>query len=65
MAEKPTIVCKPDGPYVVTGLAQLVNSRGEPIEAKATMSLCRCGGSANKPFCDGTHWSVKFADETN
>lgn len=45
---------KPDGPYLVQHLEHLSNRRGA-IETKATMALCRCGGSANKPFCDGTH----------
>ncbi len=45
----------PNGPYVVKNLASLRNSKGEPISADATIALCRCGGSANKPFCDGTH----------
>src|SRR5437667_10517063 len=44
-----------DGPYVVTGVATLVNSRGERLPAEPKMTLCRCGGSTNKPFCDGTH----------
>ncbi|MFQ6031164.1 MAG: CDGSH iron-sulfur domain-containing protein [Dehalococcoidia bacterium] len=33
--------------------------------AKPTMALCRCGGSANKPFRDGTHWYKKFTDDKN
>lgn len=50
-----TIECRPDGPYLVKGLETLVNSRGEALAATAVVALCRCGGSATKPFCDGTH----------
>lgn len=52
---KARITCAPNGPLLVRGVTLLSNSRGEPIEAKPNMALCRCGGSANKPFCDGTH----------
>jgi len=54
-----------DGPLVVKGVAELRNSRGEPIPAKDPIYLCRCGGSANKPFCDGTHKKIGFKDEKN
>jgi len=50
-----TIKCASDGPYLVGNLNDLRNSRGEPVQSKAKIALCRCGGSANKPFCDGTH----------
>jgi CDGSH-type Zn-finger protein len=50
-----------DGPYLVTNVSNLVNSRGEPIRAEPEMALCRCGGSANKPFCDGTHARIGFS----
>jgi CDGSH-type Zn-finger protein/ferredoxin len=54
--DAPTISPKPDGPYLVKGLQALYNSRGETIPSPGGGSaLCRCGGSANKPFCDGTH----------
>jgi len=54
------IQCIPNGPYVVTNVEHLQNSRGEPIPARPQMALCRCGGSRNKPFCDGTHASIGF-----
>ncbi len=58
--EKPTIKPAPDGPYLVKNLQQFSNRKGD-IETKATMALCRCGESANKPFCDGTHAKIGFS----
>ncbi|MEN8198118.1 MAG: CDGSH iron-sulfur domain-containing protein, partial [Pseudomonadota bacterium] len=59
----PTIECKENGPYLVRGLGGLTGPAGEPIQAKPVMALCRCGGSANKPFCDGTHAKNGFSGE--
>lgn len=59
-SQRPTIECSPNGPYLVEGLANLRNSRGESIAVKPVIALCRCGGSANKPFCDGTHAKIGF-----
>jgi CDGSH-type Zn-finger protein len=50
-----------DGPYLVTNVSNLMNSRGEQIPAEPEVALCRCGGSANKPFCDGTHARIGFS----
>ena len=58
--KKPNITPTPDGPYLVNGLKRFANQRG-PIETKEKMALCRCGGSANKPFCDGTHARIGFS----
>jgi CDGSH-type Zn-finger protein len=54
-----------DGPYEVKGAVDLVDSRREAFTlADEAIYLCRCGQSANKPFCDGTHNKVGFrADE--
>ncbi len=52
-----------NGPLQVKNLDNFTNSRDEPIETKASMALCRCGESNNKPFCDGTHASINFTDE--
>lgn len=59
-ARGPRIVPEPNGPYQVTNVTALENSRGESISARPEMALCRCGGSANKPFCDGTHAAIGF-----
>jgi len=58
--KKSSITPTPDGPYLVKDLNNFANQKG-PIEAKETMALCRCGGSANKPFCDGTHAKIGFS----
>jgi len=58
---QPSIECRVDGPYLVKDLDSLANSKGEPIVCKAVMALCRCGGSATKPFCDGTHKKNGFS----
>lgn len=57
---KPTITPTPDGPYVVKGLERCSNQKG-PIETSGTMALCRCGQSARKPFCDGSHKQAGFS----
>lgn len=62
-SNKPTIEPTPSGPYTVRDLSNLINSRGESIEANPLMALCRCGQSNNKPFCDGTHARVGFSGE--
>jgi CDGSH-type Zn-finger protein len=58
--KKPSITPTPDGPYLVKNLENFSNRKG-PIETKETMALCRCGGSGNKPFCDGTHTKIGFS----
>jgi CDGSH-type Zn-finger protein len=57
MAIKITI--RENGPYVVEGEFQLVDAHGNEIPA-IKRSLCRCGGSTTKPFCDGTHSKIGF-----
>ena len=61
-----TIRVKKSGPYVVTGVVSLTDGDGKayPLTAGA-VALCRCGHSANKPFCDGSHSGRGFeADES-
>jgi CDGSH-type Zn-finger protein len=67
MAAKPKIACLPNGPYSLvneeTGLGEtLRRSSGEPLAVAGKASLCRCGGSKKKPFCDGTHRTNGFSD---
>ncbi|MGH9897779.1 MAG: CDGSH iron-sulfur domain-containing protein [Pyrinomonadaceae bacterium] len=58
--ERPCIKPTPDGPYLVENLQRFSN-RKRAIEGRPTMALCRCGGSKNKPFCDGTHAKIGFS----
>lgn len=55
-----TITLAANGPILVNGPVELKNAKGEPIEAGQATALCRCGGSVNKPFCDGTHQKIGF-----
>lgn len=50
------------GPYKVSGPIELFTSEGAsvPVPDGDTVYLCRCGGSTNKPFCDGTHSKLGF-----
>jgi CDGSH-type Zn-finger protein len=57
---KTTIQCVENGPYMVKGPVVFKGDKGEPIETMVVMSLCRCGGSKSKPFCDGTHSQIGF-----
>lgn len=63
MGNPASIECKPDGPYLVKDLADLRDAHGERIEAPPAYALCRCGGSAKKPFCDGTHKKNGFSGD--
>jgi CDGSH-type Zn-finger protein/truncated hemoglobin YjbI len=52
-----------DGPYLVTNAENFTNWLGERLHARPQMALCRCGRSAIKPFCDGTHAEIGFRSE--
>ncbi len=62
-SKTPKISFEKNGPIKVTDLEELKNSRGESVQTKKTMILCRCGASQNKPFCDGRHNTIGFTDE--
>ena len=57
---KGTITVRPNGPYRVEGGVPLEAPDGTPYELKPAYSLCRCGKSANKPYCDATHKECGF-----
>jgi CDGSH-type Zn-finger protein len=50
------------GPYMVEGDVRIVDPLGNEYDlgGEAAVFLCRCGSSATKPFCDGTHERVRF-----
>lgn len=57
------VVC-PDGPLLVRGDFDIVTPSGEPVpRTRNTVALCRCGASAIKPYCDGTHKMINFRTE--
>lgn len=58
----PRVALIDDGPLFVQGDISLESADGETYEPLNRMSLCRCGASANKPYCDGTHSSIDFKD---
>ena len=51
---------QPDGPLAVTGNLEICTGTGRTVDRVTTARLCRCGGSASKPFCDGTHARIGF-----
>lgn len=56
-----TVYVRPDGPYIVTG-DFVLDARAAPRDG-ASVVLCRCGHSTNKPYCDGAHVHVGFVDD--
>jgi CDGSH-type Zn-finger protein len=63
---KPLVKVSKDGPYLVSGGIELIGEAKFPDDvSKEHFTLCRCGASNNKPFCDGNHNSINFKDEKN
>lgn len=59
---EPSIAVERNGPLWVRGRIPVVSDDGTPWEVRNRVTLCRCGRSSNKPFCDGTHAEVGFRD---
>ena len=57
-----TIICRDNGPLRIAGKFMIQDARGNAFDlsGRETISLCRCGASANKPFCDGAHRKAGF-----
>ena len=61
------ITVNSNGSIRVEGDFEIVDPTGKPfgLARRTTISLCRCGHSNNKPFCDGSHKTVGFTDEVH
>ena len=61
LVEDPAEQCS--GPIWLRGGIAVIAADGFEYEVRNRMTLCRCGASQNKPFCDGSHGSIKFRAE--
>jgi CDGSH-type Zn-finger protein len=60
-AERCSIQPSDNGPLLVRGPVTLIDPEGNEYEVKGkNIALCRCGASADKPFCDGSHKRIGF-----
>ena len=66
---KPIVMVSKNGPYLITGGIELIgdanNIQFGDGASKEHYTLCRCGASNNKPFCDGMHKVINFKDDKN
>jgi CDGSH-type Zn-finger protein len=60
VVEDPAMGCS--GPLYIQGGIRLESEDGTPYEIRNRMTVCRCGASVNKPFCNGSHASIRFRD---
>lgn len=58
----PGVAAVRDGPLWVRGGVRVESADGRAYETRHRVTLCRCGHSRNKPFCDGTHKDIGFRD---
>ncbi|KPK50248.1 MAG: hypothetical protein AMS22_12400, partial [Thiotrichales bacterium SG8_50] len=54
-----------DGPVMINGPVEIYGADGELLLRGERAALCRCGASANKPFCDGSHMGIGFKSDSN
>lgn len=60
---EPSVGVEPNASYWLRGGIPVVSAEGEPYEVRNRQTLCRCGFSHNKPFCDGSHKHKRFSDD--
>jgi CDGSH-type Zn-finger protein len=58
-----TVTPLPNGPLQLSGNVEICSGTGRTLARTRSARLCRCGGSGNKPFCDGTHARIGFCSE--
>ena len=54
------IEVKQGGPYIVSGTVLIADKDGTETVKEGKFALCRCDGSKNKPYCDGSHKDIEF-----
>ena len=59
-SQKLHIVLLSNGPLLLKGAVEIQSADGQSRIQTIQCALCRCGGSKNKPFCDGTHTKIGF-----
>jgi CDGSH-type Zn-finger protein len=59
---RPSVTVYPDGPLIVRGDVEIRDLDGAVVASGRTVALCRCGRSALKPLCDGSHKIARVAD---
>jgi len=60
MSDHVQIRLKENGSIRIKGTVEIVDAEGNLLETKTDFSLCRCGASQDKPWCDGAHKSCGF-----
>ncbi|HHJ16885.1 MAG TPA: CDGSH iron-sulfur domain-containing protein [Gammaproteobacteria bacterium] len=62
MSQENRVKVRKNGPLLCTGTIEVRNADGALLDSGDDIALCRCGASANKPFCDGSHRAAGFED---
>jgi CDGSH-type Zn-finger protein len=59
------VTVRDDGSILIDGDFEILDPQGEKfgLSGRTSIGLCRCGQSANKPFCDGSHARTGFQDK--
>lgn len=58
-----TIEVSKNGPYLIKNECLIIHADGKKELKTGTIALCRCGASASKPYCDGSHRKIEFTED--